>query len=129
MSFNASLVNTYFEKTFILDTGVATRVWTFKSPTFPTVLISMDCSADACDSTDKPTMVFAVAGDTRVTGTAISTADAVTSFTTADTNKSLVVAPDQSCTITLTCAGTAGNVRGIVCSLKFQASSVYPAAS
>lgn len=127
MSFNASLVNTYFEKTFVLDTGVA-RVWTFQSPTFPTTLISMDCAADACDSTDKPTAVFAVAGDTRVTGTAITTADAVTQFKTADSNKSLIVAADQSCTITLSFGGTAANVRGIVVTLKFQGSSIYPAA-
>ena len=129
MSFNAAAINTYYEKTFTLDTGVATRVWTFQSPTWPVTILALEYATDACDSTDKATVVLAVNTDTRITGTAQSTPDAVLRFTTADSTKSLVVPADASCTLTVTCAGTAANVRGLVVTVKLSGAALYPAGS
>lgn len=123
MSYNAALVNSYFEKQFLLDTGVATRVWTVQAPSFPTEIIAMEQATDACDATDKPTVVVAVAGDTRITGTAQTTPDAVVRYTTPDSNKTLSVPADATITITVTCAGTAANVRGLVVVLKLRAAT------
>ena len=127
MSFNTSLVNTYIVKTFNLDTGVATRVWTFQAPTFPTALIALDVVTAASDSTDKPTAKVTVNSDDRITGTAVTAPNVVQHNITVDSGKSLSVPADATMSVTVTCAGTAANVRGISVTVVSTSGALYPA--
>ena len=125
MPFNSALVDSYFEKVFVLDTGVV-RIWTFQAPSFPTNIIALEYAADACDATDKPAVVLAVNADVRITGTQQSTPDSVLRFIAPDSTKSLNVAADATMTLTLSYGGTAANVRGLVVVVKMAAVGVFP---
>lgn len=129
MSFNAALINTYFEKTFTLDTGVA-RVWTFQSPPYATTINALDYASDS-GATGTHTLIatLVVNSDTRITGAALTSNDTVTHNTAADSGKSLVVPPDATMSITLSSGGTIGNVLGICVSLKMSAIQHYPQGS
>jgi len=113
MSYNSKLVDGLLCLSGIQSIGVATRIYSFQSPTFPTTIVSIDAAADACDSTDKPTVSVYVGGTIQITGSAITTGNTISKVVTADSGKSLNIAADTLIEIYVTCAGTAANVTGI----------------
>ncbi len=106
-----------FPEIILLDAqlaiGVATRVISWQSPNFACTFGYMDVSADACDSTDKPTFVASWSSAAGVvTSSAITTPDVVTRIGAVDSAKSPAIAANSAGTVTITCAGTAANVLG-----------------
>lgn len=113
MSYNPKLVDTMFALTGTQSVGVASRIYTFQAPQFPTTIISVDSSADAADATDKPTVRVDINGTTVVTGTAVTSGNTVTKIVAPDGGQSLNVPADAKIEVYVTVAGTAANVVGI----------------
>ena len=115
-------VNTYRhlpEYTFqvTLAAGIAAREFTFKSPNFLTRFSRFDAAADVADGTDKPTWTVIVGSTTIATGTAIVAADTVSCITAVDAGQSDLIPANSTIKLSLSTAGTAGNVLGLTARL------------
>jgi hypothetical protein len=90
------------------------REYTYQSPPYLTRFNYLDSSADAADSTDKPTVALKVAGTTVVTGTAVTAGNTVTRITTVDAGKSEYIPANSKLELVISFGGTAANVLGII---------------
>ena len=117
MSRNSIYIDSQQTYTFVMEGGVTPRVWTFTAPSFPTEIVALRYASDVANSTDKASVKVTVDADDRITGTAAATADTVVEFTTADSGKSLVIGAGAKVQLTVTIAGTAATVVGLVVQL------------
>ena len=109
-----------------IDVGAATRNYYGKVDQVSR-FEALQYSADACDSTDKYTPELAYKGPNDSaftvisTGTVLTTADAVTDYTTLDSTAPPggLVPAGSTIRLKLTFAGTPGNVTGIRAEAKF----------
>lgn len=91
--------------------GVATRKHTFTAPVRCQV-VELQSSALAADSTDKFTasLEHVTVAETLITGSVVAAAQTPVRVTTMDSGKSDILEAGHVYTVTVTYAGTAGNV-------------------
>lgn len=95
-----------------IDVGAATREYSFIAP-YTMQCVELQSSADAADGTDKYTATVKLGSVTLMTGSTVTSADAVDRKIGPDAGQTGIIGAGDTFKIVITFAGTAANVTGV----------------